>query len=595
MKILLHIGWHKTGSTAIQQFLHANRDAILKRTGILYPLSGIHTVAHHLAAWSLHEPLNNPWAKEIGFNGTPEEVFGAIFEEARQTRAKAIILSSEVFCSTSRYRISRLAGVLAGHEVRVVGYLRRQDEYVESAYKQAVKGHVRLAKKFSHFADMQLNRGRLDYEEHFLEWEREFPGVAVTVRPYDRERFPERNIVLDFMNIAGIPAADDWAHSGADINISLSAPSAKALAWINGNVPLSAAEHERVVEVLQTLEDPADRKDQALFSRAGRAALMRALEESNERLFRRYCGEANPFPPVEQPAVERPGKREAREGNREDVMLKRIGQVMGALMRRPVENKFPASVEPDAADGRWLEAHLDRGVRGAGSPDDGVMPMPPAEVVKRLNGQEPELALKHGFAFYLRIKAYLAWAGIPLKQAKVLDFGCGWGRHIRFLLRDIPPQNITGSDVDAEVIELCRRQVPGVRFETNGTLPPLAHSDGAFDAVYAQSVFSHLPEHAHVLWLQELLRVLKRGGLLIATTDGPRSFVQKEPALKQIFDDYGYVFVPTRQTKAELGAWGRTAISQSYAERVWGPHLDNLTYCYEPGKYPQAIIVGRKH
>jgi SAM-dependent methyltransferase len=592
VKILLHIGWHKTGSTAIQQFLHANRAAILERTGTLYPRAGIHTVAHHLAAWSLHEPLDNPWAREIGFNGTPEQVFGEIFEEARQAGARAIILSSEVFCSISRYRISRLAEMLAGHEVRVVAYLRRQDEYVESAYKQAVRGHMRLAKPFGHFADLQLERGRLDYEAHFGEWERQFPGVAVTLRPYDRERFPERNIVLDFMRLAGIPAAGDWVQSTSDINPSLSAQSARALAWINANVPLKPAEHEKAVAALRALEGEEDRAGDGLFGRARRAALMRAVNDGNERLFRRYCGESNPFVYAEPPAREGPAKRDAAAGWRNEVMLKRIAQVMRELGRQPGGAKLPGPVEPDTADQEWLAAHLERAAGGAGA--RGVLPMPPADVVKRLNGQELEQALKHGFAFYLRIKQYLAWAGIPLERAKVLDFGCGWGRHIRFLLREMQPQQITGSDVDPDVIELCRRQIPGVRFETNGIAPPLSHPAGAFDAVYAQSVFSHLPEHAHMLWLEELVRVLRPGGLLIATTDGPRKFVEKQPVLKQIFDNYGYVFVPARQSKPELGPWGRTSMSQSYVRRAWGAHLADLAYSYDPAAYPQVIIVGRK-
>lgn len=347
MKILLHIGWLKTGSTAIQQFLHANRDAILQRTGILYPGAGVHTVAHHLAAWSLQEPLAHAWAKEIGFKSTPEEVFGEIFREAQQARAKSLIVSSEVFCQTSFYRISRLAGMLAGHEVRVIAYLRRQDDYVESAYKQVVRGHVRFAKKFQHFAAKQLSHGRLDYEGRFLEWETQFPGVAITIRPYERERFPDRNVVLDFLRVAGIPADAGWDFSSTDANLSLSAQSTRALAWINANVPLAAPEHERVVEALRAVEAAEGDTSRTLFTCAGRSALMRSLDESNRRLFRRYGAEDDAFASWEQPAEPQSAEAASGSNGAENAMLKRIGRVVGELARRPQAGVSAAPVSPD--------------------------------------------------------------------------------------------------------------------------------------------------------------------------------------------------------------------------------------------------------
>ena len=44
------------------------------------------------------------------------------------------------------------------------------------------------------------------------------------------------------------------------------------------------------------------------------------------------------------------------------------------------------------------------------------------------------------------------------------------------------------------------------------------YPDDSFDVVYACSVFSHLPETLHLLWLAEIRRVLRPGGVLVATT-----------------------------------------------------------------------------
>jgi len=38
-------------------------------------------------------------------------------------------------------------------------------------------------------------------------------------------------------------------------------------------------------------------------------------------------------------------------------------------------------------------------------------------------------------------------------ETHVLDFGCGWGRIIRFFLKDIDPARLHGTDVFEEMVE----------------------------------------------------------------------------------------------------------------------------------------------
>ncbi|MCA1697943.1 MAG: class I SAM-dependent methyltransferase [Actinobacteria bacterium] len=52
-------------------------------------------------------------------------------------------------------------------------------------------------------------------------------------------------------------------------------------------------------------------------------------------------------------------------------------------------------------------------------------------------------------------------------------------------------------------------------FQT-GEIPPLPQPDAYFDLVWATSVFTHISDHWSA-WLLELHRLLKDGGLLIAT------------------------------------------------------------------------------
>ncbi len=62
MRLILHIGWHKTGSTTIQEALKSN-EGLLTSEGFYYPLEGLIKCAHHNLAWSLNKVKDNPWGE----------------------------------------------------------------------------------------------------------------------------------------------------------------------------------------------------------------------------------------------------------------------------------------------------------------------------------------------------------------------------------------------------------------------------------------------------------------------------------------------------------------------------------------------------
>lgn len=108
-----------------------------------------------------------------------------------------------------------------------------------------------------------------------------------------------------------------------------------------------------------------------------------------------------------------------------------------------------------------------------------------------------------------------------LSGKHILDWGCGPGRVIRHLPALVGAGGrFTGTDYNAQSIAWCRQHLPGITFLQNKLDPPLALPSESVDALYGISIFTHLSEASHTKWAQELLRVLKPGGLALLTTHG---------------------------------------------------------------------------
>jgi SAM-dependent methyltransferase len=269
-------------------------------------------------------------------------------------------------------------------------------------------------------------------------------------------------------------------------------------------------------------------------------------------------------------------------------------------------------------DREWLQVLVDslsqheiRGVR---------LPRFPADDLQRqFVGSAGEHTLHEAFNFYQVVKRYCAEQGCPLRpNSSVLDFGCGFGRMVRFFLKDVRAANVHGFDVDPTVIALCQQLFQHGRFEVCNSRPPAPMPDDSFDVVYAYSVFSHLSEEIHLEWVREFARLLKPGGLLLATTQGrtfvdfcaslraksvhdsawheslAKSFTDRDQALRD-YDAGHFLHVATGGGDFRPSSfYGETLIPRGYVERAWTPYLELVDFRDDRSFLPQALIVMRK-
>jgi SAM-dependent methyltransferase len=146
--------------------------------------------------------------------------------------------------------------------------------------------------------------------------------------------------------------------------------------------------------------------------------------------------------------------------------------------------------------------------------------LPPPELMQRVGRiDDLDIAAAYdaiGHHSRARIERLLStdwsWEG-----KRVLDFGCGAGRTLRHFLDEAEQAEFHGCDIDGPSISwLSEHLSPPLHVFQNGEEPRLPRPDGFFDLAYALSVFTHLGED-WAGWLLELHRVLKPGGLLVAT------------------------------------------------------------------------------
>lgn len=103
---------------------------------------------------------------------------------------------------------------------------------------------------------------------------------------------------------------------------------------------------------------------------------------------------------------------------------------------------------------------------------------------------------------------------------RMLDFGCGAGRTLRHFVDVADSAELWGVDIDRRSIEWMQANLcPPLNAALCEPEPPLDFEAGYFDFAWAISVFTHLAASSPA-WLLELHRVLRPGGLLMASYMG---------------------------------------------------------------------------
>lgn len=287
-KLYLHIGTPKTGTTALQWFFFRNRD-LLKERGITYPEIGLVGHCHHRIGASFYPPEYRPYY--IQYKDTLK-----LEQYAKQILAIEgdVLISTELLAHG--FFAPRLRSVIGDSRVRIILYLRRQDEYLVSRYNQDIKAMYpgTLQEYYTE------NEKYLDYRAAIIEgWASEWGMENIVVRPYEKEQFANGRIFDDFCRrVFGWDVPANFRLPAKPANPRLSRDAIEYKRAVN-NLPLTDKIKCDLAETMQRYSSASDPSNSEAFVMENslpapiKKRILEAYNTSNAWIARSFLGRAD--------------------------------------------------------------------------------------------------------------------------------------------------------------------------------------------------------------------------------------------------------------------------------------------------------------
>lgn len=295
--IYFHIGSNKTGSSALQAFFSEN-SAILEEKGIYYP------------------PQPKYWNEKFKISsGNAQHLFDDCDKYELDEKGKnkidniisltekhnKILLSSEwlwpINDKTAFFNNFKRDNI----EIIVIVYLRRQDEYFESAINQRIKVSkyrtIAYPECLNPKDELNSPLEELNYHKELEKIKLSIGASNIIVKPYEKEQFKNNNIFSDFLNILNLELTDEFTLPPKEVNPRLNRDFTE-IKRIWNSLPIDEETLFKVFcEHLITLSINSDNNfkesNESLFSYKEKLEILHKYDESNQNIAKEYLGRSD--------------------------------------------------------------------------------------------------------------------------------------------------------------------------------------------------------------------------------------------------------------------------------------------------------------
>lgn len=196
IRLFLHVGEPKTGSSALQSFFDYNRIYLAKKHNILYP--NLNNDDYTKGQMTNHLNIFEVARNKDDYSEITESL-NKIIQYCYKNEIKSILISSEAIFLWNKWP-EKINEIISGLniDITIIVYLRRQDNWIESAWKQW--GHK--DPKMNSIQDY-VKRHNFNWFVVLSQWLNFFKTDQIVVRPYEKSQIGN-DIILDFLKILNI-------------------------------------------------------------------------------------------------------------------------------------------------------------------------------------------------------------------------------------------------------------------------------------------------------------------------------------------------------------------------------------------------------
>lgn len=293
--VYLCIGTMKTGTSSLQAFMKNNRKELANQ-GYCYPKNRIsgRNILNRNAYFLIYKPYTDTDPSE-------EEVRAKGMQRMKElaTEYDNIVLSDELiwhYSSRRKYFWHRTKEEFEkiGCQVKVVVYLRRQDELVQSLWNQNVKSGERWNMTFGEFMENKKYRYfPLDYYKKLTQIANIMGKENMIVRVYEGGQFEDGDLIKDYTKTLGIELNERFDMLDATTNLSLKGNFVEIRRMVNG-VPAYQEMPDFLRKVLTKASSEKNEmspiEKTSFFKYEDQVAFQNKYNKSNEKVAREFLG-----------------------------------------------------------------------------------------------------------------------------------------------------------------------------------------------------------------------------------------------------------------------------------------------------------------